>query len=318
MDEVESMFSVRDVPWHGLGKILDDPPTVEDAIRLAGLDWKVECHPVYAKVGGEEIMTDHVATIRDSDKSVLGVVGKNYRPLQNAEAFKFFQPFIDAKEAVLDTAGSLRDGKRVWVLARLNRDPVDVVDGDAIRKYALLSNSHDGTLAIRVGFTPIRVVCANTMALAHGDAGSALMRIRHTKGASEALEAVRKAMVIADQSFEATIDQLRLMARKGVVMEDLKAMVKEVFKPQVTLKDGAEEAADCERLMGKIIPLFEHGRGNDLPGVAGTAYGAYNATVEFLQYERGRSADNRLDSLWFGDAARLNQRAFQAAARLAA
>jgi len=316
--EVENMFSVKDVPWHGLGTILEDPPTVEDAIRLAGLDWKVECRPVYAKLDGQEIETDHVATIRDSDKSVLGVVGKNYKPLQNADAFKFFQPFLDSKEAVLDTAGSLRDGKRVWVLARLARDPVEVVPGDAIRKYVLLSNGHDGSLAVRVGFSGIRVVCANTMAMAHDDAGSKLLSIRHTKHVNDALDKVREAMVMADQSFEATIDQLKAMARKGVEVADLKALVTEVFRPKATLKNADEEAADCERLMGKIIPLFEHGRGNDMPGVAGTAYGAYNAIIEYLQYERGRDAGGRLDSMWFGDSAQLNRRAFQAAARLAA
>jgi len=318
MHEIESLFSVKDVPWHGLGTILEDPPTVEDAIRLAGLDWKVECRPVYAKLDGQEIETDHVATIRDSDKSVLGVVGKNYKPLQNADAFKFFQPFLDSKEAVLDTAGSLRDGKRVWVLARLARDPVEVVPGDAIRKYVLLSNGHDGSLAVRVGFSGIRVVCANTMAMAHDDAGSKLLSIRHTKHVNDALDKVREAMVMADQSFEATIDQLKAMARKGVEVADLKALVTEVFRPKATLKNADEEAADCERLMGKIIPLFEHGRGNDMPGVAGTAYGAYNAVVEFLQYYRGKDDGGRLDSLWFGDSARLNQRAFQAAIRMSA
>lgn len=316
--EVENMFSVKDVPWHGLGTILDDPPTVEDAIRLAGLDWKVECHPVYAKVGGVEIPTESVATIRDSDKSVLGVVGKGYKPLQNADAFKFFQPFIDSKQVVLDTAGSLRNGKRVWVLGRIKRSPIEIVKGDEILLYVLLSNGHDGTLAIRFGFPKIRVVCANTMAAAHNDAESKLLSIRHTKNAGDAIERVREVMNVADQSFVATAEQLRGMARKGVVVADLKKFVTEVFKPEVSLKDEVEAAKSCERLMGKIIPLFEHGRGNDLPGVSGTVYGAYNAVVEYLQYERGRDAGGRLDSMWFGDSAQLNKRAFQAAVRMAA
>jgi phage/plasmid-like protein (TIGR03299 family) len=310
-------FFVGEPAWHRLGKVFPEGTDLDvpTAIEAAGLNWQVRLQPLHMTYDGENLPVPGYATVRDSDRSVLGVVGPTYRPLQNRDAFAWFQPFLDAGEATLEAAGSLRGGKRVWVLARLNRDPIEVVPGDEVRKYVLLSNGHDGTLAIRAGFSPIRVVCANTMAQAHNDAGSKLLRIRHTARAVKTLEEVREIMNLADREFMASAEQYKALARHGVSVEDLKAYVRKVFAPKVTLTEPEEEN---ERLLGKIIPLFEQGRGNNLPGVRGTAWAAYNAVNEYLGYERGRSDDGRLDSLWFGDSARLNEKALTTALRMVA
>lgn len=309
-------FFVGEPAWHRLGKVFPEGTDLDipTAIEAAGLNWGVRLQPLHMTYDGEDLPVPGYATVRDSDKSVLGVVGPTYKPLQNVDAFKWFQPFLDAGEATLEAAGSLREGKRVWVLARLNRDPIEVVKGDEVRKYVLLSNGHDGTLAIRAGFTPIRVVCANTLAQSHGDKGSRLLRIRHTERATRTLEEVREIMNLADREFETTATNYRALARKGVSVEDLKRYVRKVFEAKVTLSDSEE--AENERLLGKIIPLFEKGRGNDVPGVAGTMWAAYNAVNEYLGYERGNDA-NRLDSLWFGGSGRLNDKALQTALRMA-
>lgn len=314
--EIESMFSVREIPWHGLGVILDKPPTVEEAIVQAGLDWQVRLQPLHMKYDGEDLDVPGYATVRDSDRKVLGVVGPTYQPLQNKEAFKFFQPFIDAGEATIETAGSLRGGKRVWVLARVSQDPVEIVPGDAVLNFVLLSNGHDGSMAIRTGFTGVRVVCANTMAAAHGDAGSKLLRVRHTKSAAKTLDEVRSIMDVGRREFVARADMFRSLARKGVSVEDLKTYVRKVFEPKVTLIESDEADSSNERLLAKIIPLFEKGRGNDMPGVAGTYWGAYNAISEYLTHERGQD-DTRLNSLWFGQGADLNARALEVGLKMA-
>jgi phage/plasmid-like protein (TIGR03299 family) len=315
--EVENMFSFKQVPWHGQGVILDKPPTTEEAIKHAGLDWEVKLVPLHGTLDGEPLTGVNAwATVRATDKRVLGTVGPTYRPLQNADAFKFFQPVLDAEEAYLDTAGSLRHGRRVWILARVKQDAVEVVPGDPVTSYVLLSNGHDGTMAIRAGFTGIRVVCANTLASAHGDAASKLLRVRHTEGAAKTLDEIREIMDIGRREFVTSTEKMRAMARKGVNAADLKEYVRRVFQPKVTLTDAAEQEKSCDRLMGKIIPLFEHGRGNDLPGVKGTAWAAYNAVSEYLTWERGRP-DIRLDSLWFGNAANVNHLAFDTALKLA-
>lgn len=309
-------FFVGEPAWHRLGRVFPEGTDLDipTAIEAAGLNWSVRLQPLHMLYDGEDMPVPGYATVRDSDRSILGVVGPTYQPLQNKDAFNWFQPFLDAKEATLEAAGSLRGGKRVWVLARLNRDPIEVVPGDDVRKYALLSNGHDGTLAIRAGFSAIRTVCANTLAQAHGDKESRLLRIRHTNRAVKTLEEVREIMNLADREFTASAEQYKALARKGVSVEDLKNYVRKVFAPKVTLSEVPEEEQN-ERLLGKIIPLFEKGRGNDLPGVRGTAWAAYNACVEYLQYERGNEA-NRLDSMWFGDSARLSQKAFQTALRM--
>src|SRR4029077_19321005 len=155
---------------------------------------------------------DHRAVRRTSDSKVLGVVGPRYAPLQNMDAFAWFQPCLDTREAALHTAGSLRGGRRIWVLAKLNRDPLVIAEGDEIEKFVLLSHGHDGSLAVRAGFTPIRVVCQNTLSMAHGSDASKLIRVKHTKDVLQNLANIREIMNLANAEFESTAEQYRRLA----------------------------------------------------------------------------------------------------------
>ena len=309
--EVESMFFMNQTPWHGLGTRVIEIPTIDEAIAASGLNWTVGMKPLFTEQGEK---VKHQATFRESDGKILGVVGPGYKPLQNMEAFKFFQPFLDQGAATLETAGSLRGGQRVWVMAKIKSDPLVIVpqSNDIVQSYILLSNSHDGTLAVRVGFTPVRVVCANTMAMAHSSDASKLIRIRHSGNVEEALAAVRDVMNVAKSEFEATAEQFRLLASKQVSRKDLERYVKMVFnvKKDLTVDELDDKSS---RVLAKILPLFEKGRGNDLPGVKGTYWAAYNAVNEYLQYERGSEAANRLDSMWFGTSAAVNKKALDTA-----
>lgn len=334
--EVETMMFAGETPWHGLGRQVERTITTEEAIVAAGLDWEVGLRGLVTEgetcYGGGEAVA-HKASFRKSDGRILGVVGPAWKPLQNREAFAFFDPFLATGEACLETAGSLREGRRVWVLAALNLAPSVIVAkaDDVVKKYVLLSNSHDGTTAIKVGFTPIRVVCANTLAMAHADGASTLLRVRHTKNSADALVAVRDVMNTANHSFEATAEQYRLLATKDIVEADLKRYVNAVFAPKrVALAkskrsvgmvlvsqiiDGILEDEDDLRsnVFPKIQQLFETGRGNNLRGVRGTMWAAYNAVTEYLAYERGANAAVRLNESWFGSGHALNGRAFTAA-----
>jgi phage/plasmid-like protein (TIGR03299 family) len=314
-------FFVGEPAWHRLGKVFPEGTelTIPDAIVAAGLDWKVRLQPLHMSYDGEDLPVPGYATVRETDRSVLGVVGPTYKPLQNADAFNWFQPFLDMGAASLEAAGSLRQGRRVWVLAKIKGLEADVVPGDPVLSYILLSNGHDGTMAIRAGMTNTRVVCANTLAMAHKDAGSKLFRIRHTAKSTEALAVIQETMGHLTGEFNATIEQYRALSRCGVVKADIEKFVRRVFNPKV-IEGGAnaEETDSCERLMPKIIRLFEEGAGNNLPGVRGTAWGLYNAATDFLTHERGSSEDNRLNSLWFGDSLRVNARALQTALLMAA
>jgi phage/plasmid-like protein (TIGR03299 family) len=334
--EIEQMMYVGARPWHGLGVHLDEAPTIGDAIRHAGLDWVVRTQPLMlrsdfgrAMDGGTVRDIPAQATVRDSDGAILGIVGPDYKILQNADAFNFFQPFVESGAAFLETAGSLRGGRRVWVLAKLPATS-DIIPGDAVESYLLLSNSHDGTMAVRVGYTPIRVVCANTLAIAHTDKASQYLRIRHVGDPAAALEEVQRVMNLASKTFEATAEQYRKLAAHDVVEADIRAYVREVFvqpKAKTNAIDVIDafpvDAADApdlggDRVTAKILELVESGRGADLRGVRGTLWGAYNAVTEYVNHERGNNVDIRLDSLWFGNGAAISKRALGAALKMAA
>lgn len=315
----DNMFSVSEVPWHKLGVVLPSAPTIEEGIAAAGLSWEVGTKQLFTQ---ENQAVAALATYRKDNNEILGVVGPNYQVLQNADAFKFFQPFLDAKEATLETAGSLMNGRRVWVLAKINRPDSVIVakSDDRVSKYILLSNSHDGTLAIRVGYTPIRVVCNNTLTAAIDGRSSSLLRIKHMGNVVETLNEVRDVMNVADQTFEATAEKYRVLASKEINRKDLEKYVKIVFATPKQEEEAiltGEELTSGARVMGRITELFENGRGNDLPGVKGTMWAAYNAVTEYLQYERGNNESTRLDSLWFGQAATMNKKALKVAVEMA-
>lgn len=313
--EVEQMMYVGQKPWHGLGRAFIMPPTLEEALVAAGLDWEVGTKKLQT-VDSQEVVPA-LATYRKTDDRILGVVGPSYKPLQNKEAFEFFRPFIDANEASIETAGSLRNGQRVFVMAKINRDPMVVKGNDVVDKYVLLSNSHDGTLAVRVGFTPVRVVCNNTLTLAHNDKASKLLRVKHSGNIVANLEKIQEVMNLANAEFEATAEQYRLLASKEVNSSDLEKYVKIVFAQRKTLEEKPLEEINS-RVLSDIIPLFEKGRGNDMQEIRGTYWAAYNAVNEYLQYERGETNENRMDSLWYGSSAQLNKKALDTALILAA
>lgn len=313
--QVEHMFSVRETPWHKLGRVIQDAPTIEAGITLAGLDWQVETIPLFTADGRE---VTHKATQRTTDRSILGVVGPKYQPLQNRDAFEWFQPFLDAGQAQLTTAGSLDSGRKVWVMAEIG-NPIGIVDGDDVRRFILLSNSHDGSAAVRVGFTPIRVVCANTLAMAHGNRGSQLLRLRHTSGLKEIMKEVRDIMDLANSEFEATAKQYRRLATSKVVRrDDLRAYVKEVMGLTENPKKPGELTKQSQDTYAAILENFDSGRGNGQGKAKGTWWTAYNAVTEHLSYTRGKTEDSRLDSLWFGESARINEKALVSALVLAA
>ena len=316
--EVESMMYVGKTPWHGLGMAIPDGKklSIEDAISAAGLDWKVELRHVFTENndGALQEILNHYVSCRKTDSAVLGIVGKGYRPLQNRDAFRWFQPFLEGGEATLETAGSLKGGSRVWVLARIRRDPLVVGKEDVVRHYVLLSNSHDGSLAVRVGFTPIRVVCNNTLCLAHESKASKLLRVKHTSRVRENLEEIRETIDLAQREFATTVEQYRRLASREINSADLVKYVRLVFGLKERKMSPAQEKQ--KKIIPSVVWLFENGRGNRTAGR--NYWGAYNAVNEYLNYFRGKTQDNTLSSLWFGKGAQLNKNALDVAMKLAA
>tara|TARA_R110000751_G_scaffold113617_1_gene212753 strand:+ start:269 stop:1213 length:945 start_codon:yes stop_codon:yes gene_type:complete len=310
--EVEKMIFAGATPWHGLGTEINEEVGFWEAFQLAGLDWEVDTKPLFT-AGGEQVT--HRAAYRTSDDRILGIVGKRWTPLQNRDAFEIFEPMVDSGDLKIHTAGSLRNGERIWALCQINQDNSEVVTGDEIAKFVLLSNGHDGKLAVHFGFTPIRVVCANTEAMARNSAASKLIRVRHNRFVKRNVQDVRDVMNLANQEFEATAEVYRYLASKSISTKDLETYVKIVLGADGKGEDDI--STRTKNIILQVTNLFENGKGTDIVGVRGTYWGAYNAVTEYLNYSKGRTPNNRMDSLWFGQNAAMSQKALEQAVTLA-
>ena len=311
---VESMMYVGEVPWHGIGVALERPATAAEAIRAAGLDWEVELRPV--ETAGVRIPRVQ-AVVRTDRTEPLGVVGGRYRPVQNAQAFAFFDALVGAGEAMYVTAGSLDRGRRIWLLARLPED-VWVTHNDPVGRYLLLTNSHDGGSPLRALFTPIRVVCRNTLLAALEKAGRTGVSIRHVGDVLEKAKEARKLLGLSRKYFDDFAAQARAFARRSLTAEALAGYFKDLV-PDPAEGDPSRAIATRESLVG----LFESGRGNALPGVRGTLWAAVNAVAEYVDHERparraggAALAERRFASALFGSGAALKERAWSRALAL--
>lgn len=190
---VETMFSVREKPWHGLGIIVKEAPTSSDAIRLAGLDWNVVQEPIYTNFN--KVVEGYRANVRSSDRKVLGVVSDRYKVVQNVDAFSFTDELL-GKGVRYETAGSLQEGKKVWLLARLPREYI--IAGERISPYLVFSNTHDGSGSVKVAITPVRVVCNNTLNLALSTAKRSFSMI-HTGNIQDKIQEAKDTLFLAEE-----------------------------------------------------------------------------------------------------------------------
>ncbi len=193
---VETMFYTREKPWHGLGTRVEEAPTSITALGLAGLDWQVLQEPIYTD--GGEVIPGYKANVRNTDQKVLGVVSDRYKVIQNEEAFAFTDELL-GQGVRYETAGSLQDGRKVWLLARLLREYI--IAGERISPYLVFSNTHDGSGAVRVAVTPVRVVCNNTLNLALATANRSFSMI-HTGDIKGKVEEAKNALFKAEEYME--------------------------------------------------------------------------------------------------------------------
>lgn len=212
--EVESMFYVREVPWHGLGTKVAEALSSVDALATAGLDWEVVQKELFTKDG--ILVKNQYANVRESDQTVLGVVSERYRIIQNREAFAFTDELL-GKGVRYETAGSLREGRRTWILARLPKTLQ--IQGDKIMPYLVFSNAHDGSSAVKVAMTPVRVVCNNTLNYALQTADRT-WSTKHTGNIEAKLEDAKMTLFMAEDYLnELKKENMKLSKRKVSDME---------------------------------------------------------------------------------------------------
>jgi phage/plasmid-like protein (TIGR03299 family) len=312
--EIDSMMFVNEIPWHRLGKRLENPANAAVAIEAAGLSWDVQLQPIYTGVERTIKVKDRFAVCRNDrldhpDGGQLGVVGRDYTPLQNREAFAFLDPLVGENSAIYHTAGALRGGRRVWMLAKLPGE-IRVIGDDIAQKFLLLSNSHDGGSAVRIGLTPIRVVCQNTLNLAlRGMAG---MAIRHESNVAQRVKQAHELLGLVNDSFNQAGQMMQRMARTTVTAKRLGEYFESVLPTPTHY--GPERQKVLAR-HNRLTDLFETGIGQDIPGVKGSLWAGYNAVTQFVDRELWTKRNKEpLNSIWFGEGERIKKLAFNKAA----
>ena len=273
---VETMFYTRTAPWHGLGTRVLEAPTSSAALSLAGLDWKVVQKPVFTADG--LFISGFKASVRDRDSQVLGVVSDRYKVVQNEDAFAFTDELL-GEGVTYETAGSLQNGRRTWILAKLPQRYI--IRGDEIDPYLVFMNSHDGTGAIKAAMTPVRVVCQNTLNLALSTARRSWSTI-HTGDIHGKLQDARNTLLYAD----------RYMAALGKTIEELslqKLSDRQVLEYIDALFPLPEDASEVRKKnLGKLkedlkLRYFE---APDLQHVGKNAYRFVNAVSDFATHAR--------------------------------
>ncbi len=274
--EVESMFYVREAPWHGLGTRVEDAPTSADALKMAGLDWDVVQEKV-STADGQEV-ADCFANIRSSDRRVLGVVSGRYRIVQNREAFAFTDELL-GKGVRYETAGSLKEGRKVWILARLPKQYR--LAEDRVAPYLVFSNSHDGSGSIKVAMTPVRMVCQNTLNFALDNA-SRIWCANHTGDMGAKMEDARMTLFMAENYMNELSKAARKLDRKRVS----DAAVEEYIK--LLLPIAADATETTERNVRKLRDDLRKRYYNapDLSGVGKNGYRFVNAVSDFATHAK--------------------------------
>ena len=297
----ETMFTVaRNTPWHGMGESVATAPTSEEAIKLAGLDWDVLQQPSFITIDNQPVKTGDIINYRSSDKSILGTVKERYRVVQNREAFEFTDAIIGSGDAQYETAGSLYGGKVVWMLAKL---PSDTVLGDKMDRYLLFSNSHDGSRAVTVTPTTIRVWCSNTLNMALKKAKRKWTFV-HKGDMESKLDEARKSLILADNYNNEFKKNAEVLAMKKIAPEQARKIIDGMF-PLPEEDMGKTKLDHMITLRENFIKCYN---ADDIVDYKGTAWGMINAFSDMIYHggatlrETKSYQDNRLMSVIGGNA----------------
>ncbi|UPZ36531.1 DUF945 domain-containing protein [Sphingobacterium sp. PCS056] len=319
-----SFFSVKQKAWHNLGQIVSEYPTSADAMRFAGLDFDVIKTPMYTQgsiisIGDSGMETEPIelnvpnyySTVRTDNNTVLGVVGKDYHIVQNRDAFSFFDSIVGGGDGIMyETAGALGNGEKIFITAKLP-NYIRVGKEDLIEKYLFLTTSHDGSGSITAAFTPIRIVCMNTLNAAMRNMTNAV-RIRHTANAKSRLEQAHKLMGITDNLSTQIQDIFNHWTTVRISDDQVKRLIEIALAPSKdvlkNVLEGNEEELSTQYI-NMVDAAFEYAMGNptqQLETTKGTVFGAYNSITGYFQNVRKYTDDEaKVKSILLGGTAQL-------------
>lgn len=321
MHLVQTMAYVNATPWHGLGNRLSSGQTIEVWAERAGMNWRIEEAEVRFVAGDKALGSIHAfpeqkVLYRSDTKAPLSVVSNRYQVVQPAEILEFYRDLTEVGGYELETAGVLKEGRKLWALARTGQS-VKLKGKDEVNGYLLLATACDGTLATTAQFTSVRVVCNNTLAIALGE-GMGAVKVPHRSQFDA--QAVKRQLGIAISSWDGFMARMKALADCNVGAEAGEAFLKSVLTyPAVPSLDRAAPTVN-DRAMKTVLDLYAgRGKGAQLASASGTAWGLLNSVTEFVDHHRrARSDDHRRDAAWFGQGAALKQKAWDEALRLIA
>ena len=306
--------------WHGLGVVLDHAPNSAEALAAAGLGWTVRKAPLFRADGTESDTA--VETVREDNGAILGSVSPDYGLVQNVDAFASLDGMLPDGVLKYESAFSMFGGRQVCIVARMAGE-LRIVDGDSIRPYLMLRTSHDGSTGLAIRPTSVRPVCANTVALALSQrSGGLAFTLRHTSGVGDRLAAVVDVIRKAGEAFAVHAEAARAMVRVRLTDATFDDFLADVMPlPEPMTADNRENPAFGRAIAArrKVAGLFREGPANNLPGIAGTAWAAFNAVTEYVDHvaEYRGDAESAYRSKSEGAGAKVKAAAWSAALALA-
>lgn len=306
-----SMAYTGEVPWHGLGNKVPDDLTPAQMLEAAGLDWTVSTKACYTRIGGKHTRIDRQALVRDSDESILDIISNDWKPMQNIDAFEFFNDFVGAGDMKMETAGALKDGKIVWALARVN-ESFEICGGkDRVDAFLHFTNPHSYGSSIDVRFTPIRVVCNNTLTLSLATKSKNVVKVNHRREFDA--EYVKETLGIAKQKLEDYREVAEFLSNRRYTNEDIVEYFTRIF-PITSAKKAKENelSRNAKLAINEIVdqqPGADFGRGS--------FWQLFNAVTYMTDHVVGHSADTRLTSAWYGANKNLKSKALDLAVEMA-
>ncbi|WP_020201330.1 DUF932 domain-containing protein [Cupriavidus sp. WS] len=319
MHLVESMAYVNATPWHGLGQRLEPNQPLEVWAEHAGMNWRIEESKVRFRSETDELDTlkafDRQKVLYRSDTKVpLSVVSKRYQVVQPAEILEFYRDLTEMGGYQLETAGVLKEGRKLWALARTGQSAA-LAGGDEVKGYLLLATACDGSLATTAQFTSVRVVCNNTLQIALGN-GRGAVKVPHRSQFDA--RAVKDQLGIATSSWEAFKVRMEALASREVSSAEVERFFQRVLSYPATQSAGSSALVTNDRAMKSVLELFNGaGKGSTMRSSDGTAWGLVNSVTEYVDHHRRtRTPGHRLDAAWFGAGAYLKQLAWNSAIEL--
>ena len=304
---VAQMAYAGDTPWHGLGTQVSDDITTDGMMEAAGLDWNVTKQPMYYMddLGEMGEVPGKSALVRSSDNKVMDIVGSDWNPVQNAEAFDFFREFVDAGDMKMHTAGSLKDGKMVWALAKVNDGFTIKTDQgeDSVESYLLFSNPHQYGKSIDVRFTPIRVVCNNTLTLSLNQNVDQYVRMGHQRPFNA--EDAMATLGMAHKKLETYKEAAEYLCQKSYTSEQMVDYFNQVFP----------SASDRDSNKSRVAQEVMHTQAGANLG-EGTFWQLFNTVTYMTDHTLGRNSDTRLQSSWYGQNQNVKKKALELAVNM--